>query len=304
MKNEPLVYIIILNYNGYKDTIECIRSLDHVIYNNLKVVIVDNNSNDESLLQFHKLYAKRHQIIESDRNLGYAGGMNLGVNHAMKNNAEYICILNNDVIVEKDFLTKIIGYMELHDDAGIVGPRICEYNKPDIIQSTGANINFYRGLVPHINIGKNESEVAGQIIQCDYVIGACMVIKRKVIDAIGLMPEDYFLYYEETEWCYQAKRHRYNVICYCDSKILHKGSVSIGKVSGLSRYYLHRNRVVFVKRNVNYFKFLIFLTYLLIESTYYIIFKGLESRILKMYFDGLFNTTFFMNQLVSQDVKK
>ncbi|ADK13612.1 glycosyltransferase family 2 protein [Clostridium ljungdahlii] len=288
MEIEPLVYIIILNYNGYKDTIECVNSLKKINYKNYKIVIVDNNSTDES----EKILKEKFNqciIIQTGKNLGYAGGNNVGIRYAVKNNSDYICILNNDVIVEKCFLEELVKYLYSNHNTAMVGPMICEYSNKRVIQSTGAIVNLYKGSVPSLNSGKMEDVVNQKVIKCDYIGGACILVRKEILDEIGLIPENYFLFFEETEWCLKAKKMGYDIVCYCNAKVNHKGSASINKVSGLSEYFMHRNRVVFEKRNANLIQLICFYVYLFLQTIYKIVLKKQSLNILKYYIDGLLN---------------
>lgn len=288
MKNEPLVYVIILNYNGYKDTIECVNSLKKIVYKNYKIVIVDNNSTDDSE-KVLKESCKECLIIQTGRNLGYAGGNNIGINYSIENESDYICILNNDVVVEQNFLNELVKHFENNDNTAMVGPMICEYSNKQIIQSTGARVNLYKGDVSPLNNGKTEEQIKQKIIKCDYVGGACILVRRDVLEDIGLIPENYFLFFEETEWCFRAREKRYDVICCCDAKVKHKGSSSMNKVSGLSEYFMHRNRIIFEKRNANLIQLICFYVYVTFETIYRIVVKKRSTKLVNYYFDGLLN---------------
>ena len=126
MDKQPLVYIIVLNYKGIDDTIECLESIKKISYNNYRVIIVDNYSCDGSEEKTRNSYPE-YTIIQTGKNLGYAGGNNIGIKHALDRDAQYICILNNDVIVENDFLETVIIKLEKNPDWGIAGPKVCEY---------------------------------------------------------------------------------------------------------------------------------------------------------------------------------
>lgn len=285
--NSPSVYIIILNYNGHKDTIECVKSLANIQYDNFKVVIVDNNSTDKSeeIIRTHFPYIK---IIQTGHNLGYAAGNNCGIEYAIKSGAEYICILNNDTIAVEDFLSPLIHYLSSNNQPTIIGPMILEQDN-HTVQSTGAIIDLFRGRVPVINNGKFKEEISDEIIKCDYIGGACLVFSSDVVNNIGLLPENYFLFYEETEWCLKAKLQGFDIICDPNISIVHKGSVSINKVSGLIAYLVSRNRVVFMRRNTNMFNFIIFIVYLFMETIYKVIVGKKSFKTFGYYSDGLFN---------------
>lgn len=286
---DKTVYIIILNYNNYKDTIECVNSVIDIEYENIKILIVDNNSTNDSYKKLKEEFNNKVILIKSKKNLGYAGGNNLGIKYALDNNADYICILNNDTLVPKTFLTRMIPFMEQNGEFAIVGPTILYDNIDNLVQSTGAKIDMIRGKTPSINRGKKYCEIKQKIINCDYIGGACILLRSEVIKKIGYIPENYFLFYEETEWCYNAKKKGFPVICYTNEYIIHKGGKSIVKIGGLNEYIKERNRVVFVKRNADFFILILFYIYLVSKTIIrFIFFKG-SLYYLKYYFDGTFN---------------
>jgi len=266
MKNK-LVAIILLNYKNIDDSIECLESIRNISYDNYKVIIIDNASRDGSYEKLQELYPQ-HIIKEALDNRGYAAGNNIGIKIALDNKADYVCIVNNDIIVEKDFLNVLVEYMENHINVGIIGPKICAYNDHSIIQSTGASVNLNRGVVSIINGNYNADTISNNPINCDYVCGACMLVRTNVIRQIGLIPEVYFLFFEETEWCLKAKKEGYDVICLPTSCIYHKGSASVNKIEGLSFYYMSRNLVLFERRNGNLVNVVLFFFYTLLKLLY------------------------------------
>jgi len=282
---KDLVMIIILNYKGLEDTIECIASVKKISYTNFSCVIVDNNSEDNSYEKLNNMFPE-YKVIQSLENNGYASGNNLGIKYALQEGAEYVCILNNDVIVDPDFLTILIKYMKENNTVGITGPGIFEYFHPAIIQSTGATINLYKGAVPILNGGMVAEKISNDNILCDYVGGACLVIKRETLEKIDLIPECYFLFFEETEWCLKAKKNNYDVVCVPQAKIFHKGSASINKISGLSEYYFSRNQVLFEKRNASLFQFVCFSVYLMLKLMHSLLLGKLKLKKIQAIYDG------------------
>lgn len=286
MENIPTVYFVILNYNNPNDTIATIEEVEKINYKNFKIVIVDNYSMDNSEAVLKQRFPQ-HIFIQTGANLGYAGGNNMGMKRAKVENADFICILNNDVITHPDFLQILLDYMVKHPNIGVVGPRVCEFNDPQIVQSTGAMINFNTGRVNVLNNRVHEDKVKGEIIPCDYVGGACMLFNTKILDEVGYIPEDYFLFYEETEWCLNIKNKGYEVICNCNAKVVHKGSASINQISGLSEYFMYRNVVLFMKRNANIKQLFIFYPYLILYAVYRGVIKKDGLKYAKYFYHGL-----------------
>lgn len=265
MINEPKVFIIILNFNSFEDTKECLFSLKNIDYRNNEIVVVDNCSTDGSyeklLLEFN-----HYKIIKSAQNLGYANGNNIGIQYALNMGADYVCLLNNDVVVETNFLTKIIEPFEAQQNLGIAGPCICKYKDKNIIQAMGANINLYTGLTQGKYKGVKYNEIPNENVFAHYLGGACFVCKREVFEKIGLIPENYFLFFEETEFCLKAAKAGFKLLGVYGSRVYHKGSSTISKYNGLSYYFLNRNRVIFIRRNANAMQKTIFTVYIFIEA--------------------------------------
>lgn len=259
MADRPLVYIIVLNYNGYQDTLECLESLGRVTYGNFRVAVVDNCSTDGSEKEIRANYPG-HTFIQTGRNLGYAGGNNAGIRLALEGRADYVCLLNNDTTVTPDFLEPLVNLLEQDRTAGIAGPMVCDYYDQDVIQATGSRADLYLGKFYQLNQGKKKDEVRG-VLEVDYVAGACLLIRSGLIQEIGMVPEEYFLFFEETEWCLKARRAGQKVVCVCESLIHHKGSKSTEKVRGIQEYYMTRNQIIFEKRNADRLQWTAFLLY-------------------------------------------
>lgn len=290
------VYFIVLNYNNAPDTIECIKSIENLNYQNVQVVLVDNLSTDDSE-EILKKELPNYTLIQTGSNAGYAAGNNRGIKYAIEDGADYVCILNNDVIVDPNFLTVLVDYLENNSQVGVVGPRICEYEDPTILESAGSTVDFNKGKVTRLYYGEKEDKVFGKVIPCDYVGGACMLLDVKLIKEVGYIPENYFLFYEENEWCVTIKKAGYEVVCVADAKVIHKGSASINKVSGLSEYFMYRNLVVFMQRNATFKNKIIFYPYLFLFSLKSGFFKENGWRFASYFYDGLTGKNKYKNKL-------
>ncbi len=280
------VFIIVLNYNNAEDTIECLDSLKF-FYEEYQVVLVDNNSNSDCINKLEKNVSHHIKFIKNSENLGYAEGNNVGIRYAIENNAQIIVILNNDVIVNPESFKSSIATIERDREIAVIGPTILEYGKK-IIQSAGADIDYYKVTSKLIKHGEDYLPKK-QLIECDYVGGACMIFRAELISEIGYIPTDYFLFFEETEWCVKALNAGYKVVCNLDSYVMHKGSATIKKTSGMSRYYLERNRARFIVKNApNHFVKFFSLVFLFLKA----IIKGVvrdrkDFELIKYYCDGI-----------------
>ncbi len=249
------LFIIVLNYNNEEDTIECLDSLKEVIENSkeidVNIILVDNASDIKSVNTI-KEYLKNNLeavLLISNSNKGYAGGNNIGITYALNNGADYICILNNDVIVNRNFYKDSIRILEEDRNVYFVGPAILYYGT-NIIQYTGGKVNLWFMKNTGINQGMEYVEKK-EVVECDYVGGACLFFRSNIINELGYLPENYFLFWEETEWCMSALKRKKKCLCTLNNHVEHKGSASIDRVKGLGEYYIERNRIIFSRRNDN-----------------------------------------------------
>lgn len=276
VKNEPLVFLIVLNYKGYEDTCECVDNLLQQNYGNYKILIVDNDSQDQS---YEKLVMRYPyiQIIQTGKNLGYAGGNNIGIQIAVKEGAQYIGILNNDIKAEVDVVAEMVTAFAHDERLGMIGPAICEWNS-DIIQSAGAKISFYTGNSILYHKGENYLELNRRnMIYGNYLGGAALFFRTSILDEIGQIPECYFLFFEETEWCAKTIKSGYFVACDLKVRIWHKESATVNKISNIKKYYLDRNRILFIKRNAKLHERICFECLLILQTVYRRLFKGKQS---------------------------
>ena len=251
---DRLLGVVILNYNGVEDTIACVECFS-VVGDGIKLFVVDNASTDgsfEYLRACEALSVRTYcELIQSDSNLGYAGGNNLGIKRALACGCTHICILNNDTKLNQAELVKLADYLDADTRCAFVGPVLLENDGTErTVQSAGANINLWTGDVSVRSHGVDRESLSGSFA-CDYIGGACIMFRACDSDALGLIPECYFLFFEETEWCLRAERAGRTVVCCADAAIVHKGSASIQKIGGLSGYLLARNTMRFEARNAS-----------------------------------------------------
>ena len=243
---KPLISIISVNYNQAQVTCEMIASLRRVTYPSIEIIVVDNASPSDNPDIIKEQYPEV-KLIKAASNLGFAGGNNLGIAHA---EGEYLLFLNNDTEVAPDFLEPLVKLFESNPEAGVASPKIVYHGTDNIIQYAGSKgINTWTGR--SITIGQFEQDQGQHNLsgQTELADGAAMMVPRRVVQQVGLMPEMYFLYYEELDWCEMIKRAGYTCHYVADATIYHKESISVGKASVLKTYYMNRNRLLFIRRN-------------------------------------------------------
>lgn len=271
----PWVSIIILNWNGAEDTVECLKSLFNSKYKKFNIILVDNGSTDDSLSRIQTFLVdsgvKFNMIEEIDlgrdrttqlsdapviilslkSNYGYVKGNNLGMAYALKNHGpENVLLLNNDTIVPEDAIGSLVDTID--ERIGIAGPRIIDLNTGEA-QSEGTVIDRFTGEQDRVGWSSEERRVRGDIFLSDYVSGCAMMISSSVLPAVGLLDERFVSFWEETDLCYRAREKGFLTACNREIQVLHKGSASFNKISEVKEYYMTRNRFLFFKRHSSSF---------------------------------------------------
>lgn len=281
------IYIVILNYNGWKDTIECLESVLKNGYRNYQIIVVDNDSSNNSMEHMlnwanglemaecanvelenlskphskkpilYKFYTKAEILegkiqdnnndiifIQAGENGGFAAGNNIAIQYALhKNDFEYIWLLNNDTVIEPDALSKLADYAK-QNSIGICGSTLMYYHEKDKVQAYGGRVHKFFGTSSHILDKKLVKDI-------DYVVGASFLIDKKVIDKIDLLPEEYFLYYEETDYCFNATKNGFELGVALDSIVYHKEGGSTGANSN-ARYRSEFSDVLLLKNRIKF----------------------------------------------------
>jgi GT2 family glycosyltransferase len=298
-----MIYIIILNWNNWYDTIECLESVFRCKYKNYKVIVCDNNSSDNSLYHIRQwadgnvdIVVKKDNplrkfsfppiqkpmkcmelsreeaemggpeniqnvsliLIRIERNLGFAGGNNVGLRYVLaREDFKYVWMLNNDTIVEPDALGEVLKRAEMESKSGICGSTILYYDNPNSIQAMGgATYNKWFGIVRHIGENKKAEDVSslGDDVESrmEYVMGASMLVSKDLLNCVGLMREEYFLFFEELDWALRARK-MFPLLYASKSIVYHKQGSRSGSTpnpflkSGFSDFYLLRNRLRITK---------------------------------------------------------
>ena len=237
--SKPRVTIVILQYNNSQDTIRCLNSVKELDYPNYSIIAVDNasGSKDFNNLRFfiESIQDPRLTLIPSEQNLGYASGNNLGIKQAMENGSDYVFVLNPDTIVDKNTLTKLVEAGESDSRTGILGPAIDEGQR-----------TIYGGRIEWLKPELQHHEERQTVTKKLYIPGAAMLIKRQVIEKIGLPDERYFLYFEDADYCVRAMQSGYTMAMVPEVKVTHNVSTSTSQLgSALLLRYHFRNAHLF-----------------------------------------------------------
>jgi GT2 family glycosyltransferase len=209
------------------------------------VVVVDNGSADGSAERIRERFADV-TLIENARNLGFAGGNNIGINHAIQRDAEYVLLLNSDTVVSADLLRELVTAAQSDQRIGMLGPKIYYHHKSNVIWSAGGTLSRY-GEPGHLRVNEVD-ELPGETIRdVDYVTGCAIMIKRSVIEQVGLLDERFFIYFEEAEWCSRARHAGYRVIYVPRARMWHKIRMDARNQSRRYLYFMARNRLLYLQ---------------------------------------------------------
>jgi hypothetical protein len=247
----PKVYIIILNWNGKEETLVCLNSVKGISYTNFETIVVDNGSTDGSEEAIKAAFPEV-AFIQAGENLGYAEGNNVGIRYAMDKGAAYVFILNNDTIVDTNVIAPLVNEAEKNPSAAIFGPKIYFFDRPDIINSAGGNIQYDTMERGQIGYGfKEDNKTYSSVTSVDWTTGAAFFIRVSTLKVVGLFDADYFLICEDLDLCSRIRKHGYDILFVPDSKVWHKVSTSFdGNFSPIYYYYFFRNSLMYVKKNI------------------------------------------------------
>jgi GT2 family glycosyltransferase len=285
LRTQPLISIITVNYNGLNLTIELLNSIRKLSYKNLEIFVVDNASKESP-----QAYLTEHfpevKFIRSDLNLGFAGGNNLAARQAQ---GEFIFYINNDAEITEGCLEKLVAMFDKRPKLGIVSPLICYFNESkgasgDLIQYAGmTQMNPLTARNSTIGEKTRDTGQYAKAVPTAYAHGAAMMISRKATEKVGLMFDNFFLYYEELDWCERIRKAGFEIYVEPRARIYHKESATVGAASTLKTHYINRNRIYFMRRNyggLGFVAFVLFLTFVAIP-------KNLLSFFIKGSFDHI-----------------
>lgn len=244
--NAPLVYAVVLNWNGLPDTLECLTSLAGSSYGNLRVVVVDNASAEDPRAKITADFPEV-TVLRASENLGFSGGNNIGILHALDQGADFVFLLNNDATVAPDAITEVVRAHGELEAPGFVGCKVLYADAPETIQFMGGRFVYTpepRGW--HMGDGEPDGEDWQAVLECDYVSACALLASSTTLRTVGLLDERFFLYWEDTEWGARAKSKGFrNYVTPC-ARVFHKVARSTqGGRHPKAAYYIKRNALLF-----------------------------------------------------------
>ena len=248
-KTLPSVAIIILNWNGRDDTIECLKSVEKIDYPNFKTILADNGSSDGSVEAIRREFPTI-TVIENGANLGFAEGNNRGIVPALESGADFILLLNNDTVVDPGILSAFVQAAERMPNGGVYGPKIYHFDDPNKIWYAGGYWNALTLSFEEYGAGENDQGQFDVLTETEWVIGCAMFVRAEVFRRVGLLEPLYFLNNEEIDFSSRVRKAGLDCVYVPDARLWHKISVSFGgEHSPMKEYFSARNRLLWASRN-------------------------------------------------------
>ena len=245
----PLVWVVIVNWNRLEDTSDCLSSILGMEYPNYRVLVVDNGSTDGSPSALRERFPKV-TVLEAPANLGFAAGNNLGIRYALARGAQYILLLNNDTVVDRDMLAELVAGEESDPSVGIVGPKIYYFDDPQRIWFAGADRHPLILSAVRTGRGRLDGPRFAQPRRVGFICGAAMLVKRCVWEEVGLLDEGFFMYYEDADFCLRAIKNGFELLYVPTALVWHKVASSSGGVrSPAWAYYMTKSSLRFFRRH-------------------------------------------------------
>ena len=246
----PFVVAIVLNWNNPSDTLECVTSLRKSLYGNLDIIVVDNGSTDNSVTRVQEEFPGL-DVIETGINTGYAGGNNVGIEYALSRGAHYVFLVNNDVTVAPETVSRLVEAAESHRAVGAAGPLVFWREEPASLYAAYGTVNYSEAIVRLKGRNARDIERYSSTTAVDWVLGCAILLTGEVIKNVGKFDEEFFAYHDEVDWCTRARAKGYRILLVPEARVWHKGQSSTGgeRYASAKRYFVGRNSVLFAKKH-------------------------------------------------------
>ena len=248
----PHVAIVILNWNREADTLECLESLARIDYPSLSVIVVDNGSTDGSPDAIERWGRENLPLtlIRNAENRGFIRGSNQGMRHALSKDSDYVFLLNNDTVVEPDVLANLVRAAERSGDIGMAGPKIYRYGEERVLDSAGTRTIPWLAQGFLLGHGEEDRGQFDSSAEMPYITGTALLVKRTVLERVGLMDEDYFCYFDDFDWGMKVREAGYRLLLEPKAVVHHKGSRTAGFNSPFYMRHMIRSRILFARKHV------------------------------------------------------
>ncbi|WP_008318842.1 glycosyltransferase family 2 protein [Leptolyngbya sp. PCC 6406] len=254
MEESPSIGVVILNWNGLSDTLNCLESVYKSNYENYHIIVVDNNSNEDPTTPIKNQFPETI-IIRNSANLGFSGGCNAGIDYVINQSYDFVFLLNNDAIVDPEIFRAFILASQQHPEGGAFGAKIYRYDRPGVLLNAGGKWSWRDARYLSLGLHQVDDHQTWEAIQdTDFIPGCSLFIKTEIIQKIGRLNTDYFLLWEDLELGKAVQRLNYRLLIVPQAKIWHKESASF--VGGLwaahRQYFESRNQLLWIERNIGF----------------------------------------------------
>lgn len=242
--------VVILNYNGYTDTVECIDSIRQSGHR-CQLILVDNASSGNELSRLQEYLWRDELLVGNSENSGYAGGCNTGLERAFSDGADAVFLLNNDVIVDHDCVGELVAVLEQYEDVGVIGPMVLYHNDPEVVSFAGMAGEVERARYRRLDQNRSTSAIVQGIVPTLYQEGCAIMITRRCYQQVGGFDERLWAYWEDADYCQRVRRAGYRVLCNRRARVWHKVSRSFGDYycrTPQAVYLNTRNELLFHRR--------------------------------------------------------
>ena len=297
---QPKVSIIILNWNGLEDTTECLESLKKITYPNYEVIVVDNGSEGNDAQVLEDRFGDYIHLIKNDQNYGFTGGANIGMRHALNNsNPDYLLLLDNDTVVDPEFLTEMVKVAEADPAISIAGAKVYYYDEPDRLQYLGGKINLWK-----LDLAMMSEAIKGQIIgrkeidrgqydsiqEVEHIAFWCALFKRKSVESIGLFDERHFHGWEDIDYFIRAREAGCKTVYIPKAKVWHK-FCSTYKIDEFVQYHSLKSLFRVMRQHATRWQYRFFLisffgVHFWLATAYYLIWLR-RPRVLLSFYKGV-----------------
>lgn len=275
----PKIAVVLINLNQEHHTRECIQSLrqvpirqrssdfdelgertGQVRHGNLEIILIDNGSTDGSAFRLKNEFPEII-VLRNEANLGFAEGNNIGIRFALQRGAEYVVLLNNDTIVESNFLIPLLELADKDPTIGVQSGKIMFHSAPNLIWYAGGHIHIHKGLAVHRGIFEEDKGQHDHIEETGYATGCLMFLTKRALEEVGELERSFFAYFEDFDWCLRAREKGFRVVYNPGSKIWHKVSTTSTHDSPAYLYFTMRNKILFVRRHSTMIQIILHLPY-------------------------------------------
>jgi len=247
----PRISIVLVNWNNFSDSVECLESIGKCTYQNREIIVVDNGSVGDDARLIKERFGSDIRLIENDTNLGFARGCNVGLRDALDRGTDYVVLLNNDTVVAPDFLEGLVSELREDSEAGIAGGKILCHEFPQLIWSAGGTVDYRTGNAPIRGSGEVDCGQYDEKSEVDWICSCFMIISRDVLVNVGLLDERFFFGWEDADLCVRAAKRGYRVVYVPGSVVWHKGfgEIKRDRLKGQPLYYATRGQFIFLGKH-------------------------------------------------------